>query len=333
MLVNLKGIFTLQHVAMALKALPELATTVMDLVFPERPTHPSPLIGKSELTAVTGTMPVVRRNGAPVAMASEGLQIDYLAPQPLKPSVDVSAAELNDLRAMMGDQVSLEAWRNSKVDALRRLVRNTTEAMAATVLTTGKLAWPCKLDGGGYDTYEIDYGPILSFVPGKKWNADPAPGIDEVFEHLASMEQAVQEAGVGSTVKFLAGKTAFAALLKLVKGWTSTAAGQPISVTLEKGTIDIGGYEVKRLGERYQDPQNGAWTAKVPDGAVIGYATDAPGKVFYLSLDSISANLRAVPFHVFPAELKDDSGIRLIGQSKPLPARSSKTLIKATVIV
>ena len=66
MLANLKGIFSPEAVAASLKTLPVLKTTIMDSLFKQRPTHPLPMIGVSDLVSVAQTVPVVRRDGSPV---------------------------------------------------------------------------------------------------------------------------------------------------------------------------------------------------------------------------------------------------------------------------
>ena len=62
MLANLKGIFSPEAVAASLKTLPVLKTTIMDSLFKQRPTHPLPMIGVSDLVSVAQTVPVVRRD-------------------------------------------------------------------------------------------------------------------------------------------------------------------------------------------------------------------------------------------------------------------------------
>ena len=61
-------------------------------------------------------------------------------------------------------------------------------------------------------------------------------------------------------------------------------------------------------------------------------AKNQPGKVWYCAIDSISANNAATPLHIVPVPRLDDSGIMLIGQAKPLPARPSRASCKAVVV-
>lgn len=56
------------------------------------------------------------------------------------------------------------------------------------------------------------------------------------------------------------------------------------------------------------------------------------GNVWYCAIDSISADNAATPLHIVPVPRLDDSGIMLIGQAKPLPARPSRACCKAVVV-
>ena len=91
MLAQLKGLFTPEAIAASLESLPPLETTVMDNLFKVRPTHPLPLIGISELKAVVQSVPVVRRDGTPVSLKGEGVDMEFVAPLPIKVQIPVSA--------------------------------------------------------------------------------------------------------------------------------------------------------------------------------------------------------------------------------------------------
>ena len=56
------------------------------------------------------------------------------------------------------------------------------------------------------------------------------------------------------------------------------------------------------------------------------------GNVWSCAIDSISADNAATPLHIVPVPRLDDSGIMLIGQAKPLPARPSRACCKAVVV-
>jgi len=304
MLAQLKGLFTPQAIAASMKLLTPLETTIMDTLFKDRPTHPLPLIGVSELVSVVQTVPVVRRDGTPVALKGETASMEFIAPLPVKVKIPVTASELNDLRVIFGDQAAVTAWRTRKIDQIRRTVRDTTEAMCAVVASTGKLTWPVELEGGHQETYEVDY-----------------------------MELEVKKGGLGGNVEFWAGSDVVAVLLGIVEQYVSTVETKPYRVSLEQGRVVVGGYTIRFMDETYPNPQDETeWLPKLNPKVLLAVATNQPGKVWYCAIDSISANNAATPLHIVPVARQDDSGIMLIGQAKPLPARPSRASCKAVVV-
>lgn len=221
MLANLRKIFNPAAVAQALQPMPPLKSTVMDTFFTNRPSHPMVVIGLSELHRVIETVPVVRRDGAPVALGGEDFETQFFAPLPVKVKVAVTASELNDLRVIMNDATAVAAWRSAKLEQIRRTVRLTTEAMCATVLTTGSISWPKQLEGGRTETYSIDYGDPLTHTLGTKLAADSK--ISEVYDLLVTMEEKIQMAGVGGSAEFWCGKDVFKVLMDMAQGYLSTA--------------------------------------------------------------------------------------------------------------
>lgn len=335
MLVDLKGIFTPQAVAATLERLPDLATTVLDAAFPKRPTWPFPVVGLGELTPITGTVPVVRRGGQPVTVGNNEIDVMMIAPQPVKPAVEVSASELNDVKMLLSSPSggnAVEMWRQNKIDALRRLVRDTSEAMASIVLYQGKVDWPQRKDGGGTSNYVVDYGPPLTYAPAQKLSGSSK--VSEIYKLLLAMRAQVRQAGVGGRVEFHAGEDVFSVLLDVCQGYASTVKGESIRVELsgEQGVIQIGGFKIMLMDEVYKHPVTGQWISKLNAKTLIAFATDVNGTVWYCAVDSISAGNPAVPFYVVPEVMSGDGGIRLIAQSKPLPARNSKTVCRAVVV-
>lgn len=251
-LSEIQGLFSPHTVAETMEALPPLKSTVMDILFPKTVEHQFAVIGIQELETVVGTQPVVRRDGQPIPFKSKGDDVSFYAPRPLKPSVDITASEINDLKVIWGNKISRQAFVARKVDQLRQLVRNSTEGMASVVAATGALTWPSRVEGGGVETYELDFGTIVQFDSTLDWIGGTPPTLKDVYDHLSDLDEKVSEAGGGGNLKFLAGKTAFGALVNLADKWQSTAQGGPINLKLGNGVIIIGGYEIRRLTERYQ---------------------------------------------------------------------------------
>lgn len=330
MLANLQNIFNPSGIVEALNSLEPMETTVMDSFFKQRPTHPMPLIGLSDLTKITRTVPVVRRDGSPISLAGEEYEADFIAPLPVKTEIPVSASELNDLRAMMQNEQAIEAWRRNKVEEIRDTARNTTEAICSTVMTTGRIHWPVQLSGGRTAVYNIDYGAVHTFTPDAKLTASSKPS--DVFKLLRGMELTIKQSGVGGKIEFYAGSDVAAVLIDFADARQSTAEGQPVRVKLGDHQVEIGGYLIKFMDETYPDPLTAEWLPKLNPKTIMAVAVNQPGKVWYCAIDSISANNRAVPMHIIPVKRDDDSGFMLIGQTKPLPARTSRGTCLAVVV-
>lgn len=331
MLANLKGLFTPEAVAASLKILPPLETTVMDSLFKQRPTHQFPVIGVSDLVSVVQTVPVVRRDGTPISLKGETASMEFIAPLPVKVKVPVTASELNDLKIIFGNQAAVAAWRTRKVEQIRQTVRNTTEGMCSVVAATGKLTWPVELEGGRRELYEVDYGPLLTYTPAAKLTA--ASKLPDVYNLFRGMELEVKKAGLGGNVEFWAGSDVVAALLGIVETYTSTTESKPYRISLEQGRVTVGNYVIRFMDETYPNPEDdGEWLPKLDAKVLMAVATNQPGAVWYCAIDSISANNAAVPLHIVPVPRDDDSGIMLIGQAKPLPARPSRASCKAVVV-
>lgn len=331
MLANLKGLFTPEAVAASLNILPPLETTIMDSLFKQRPTHQFPVIGVSDLVSVVQTVPVVRRDGTPISLKGETASMEFIAPLPVKVKIPVTASELNDLKIIFGNQAAVAAWRTRKVEQIRQTVRNTTEGMCSVVAATGKLTWPVELEGGRREIYEVDYGPLLSYTPAAKLTA--ASRLPDVYKLLRGMELEVKKAGLGGNVEFWAGSDVVSVLLGIVEAYTSTTESKPYRVSLEQGRIVVGNYVIRFMDETYPNPENdGEWLPKLDAKVLLAVATNQPGAVWYCAIDSISANNAATPLHIVPVPRDDDSGIMLIGQAKPLPARPSRASCKAIAV-
>ena len=330
MLTNLRNIFNPMAIAQTLKSMEPLATTVIDTFFKQRPTHPSPLIGISDLTSVTRTVPLVRRDGTPVSLDGDSYEAQFIAPLPVKVKVNVSASELNDLRTMMQSPQTIEVWRKNQIEKIRMTARNTTEGIATTVLNTGKVSWPVQLEGGRTETYEIDYGPINTYTAPAKLTADSKPS--EVYRILRGMDLQIKQSGIGGKVEFFAGTDVTAIVIDFADNRRSHIDETMVRVKLGDGYVEIGRYKIHFMDETYPEPLSGQWVPKLEPKALLAVAVDQPGTIWYCAIDSISANNAATPLHVIPVARADDSGVTLIGQTKPLPARTSKGTCKCLAV-
>lgn len=330
MLASLRNLFAPNAVAQSLKMLPPLESTIMDSYFKNRPAHPLPMLGISDLKAVVQTIPVVRRDGAPIPLQAEEIETQFFAPYPVKAQLPVSASELNDLKVIMGNQASLEAWKTRKLEQMRQAIHNTTEGMCASVLTTGRLAWPVALAVGRTGEYGLDYGEQLEVELTAKLTGNSK--LSDVYKLLRAMQQKIRMAGLGGKVEFICGEDVAAVFMDMAENWQSTAQNAPLHIKLGDGEVQIGAYKIKFMDETYPDPVSGQWVPKLDAKTILAVATDVPGTIWYCAIDSVSANNAAVPLHIIPVKREDDTGITLIGQAKPMPARPSRSVCKCVAV-
>lgn len=328
MSVNLKDILNNQNVAVAFKSLPALKTSIIDNAFPIAKNYPKAVIGIVDIRKHTGAIPVVRRGSNPISINDSNIDASFYAPLPIMPSISITAAELNDLNAVLGDKASRDAWIADQVDTLRRIVRNTTEAIASIVLTTGKYSWSVKTENGT-ETFEIDFGETLKYSETK---ITEETKVSDVFDIVDKMAENIQSEGYGETVKFFAGKEVYGKFLNLAEKWASSESSRsPINIQLSGNVINIGGYEIIRMTEKYYNPVTQEMTAKINPKQLVGFASVSDAGIYYCAIDSISNNNKAVPFHIY-TEQKGDRAIELMAQSKPVPVRPSKSICVATLI-
>lgn len=322
MFANLRNIFNPQAIVQTFSTMPPLASTIMDMFFKQRPTHPMPLIALSELVQITRTVPLVRRDGTAISLGNDSLETQYIAPLPVKVKVNVSASELNDLRVIMQQPQAVEAWRKNKIEQIRKAARNTVEAMCTVVLNTGKVSWPVQLEGGRTETYEVDYGTIHQYSLTEKLSETSK--LSDIYKILRDMDKIIKQGGIGGKISFMAGSDVVSVLLNLADASRTTLEKNPYRLELSEGKIIIGSYAIHFMDETYPDPLSSQWLPKLDPKTLLAVATEQSGAIYYCAIDSISANNAATAMHIVPVVRDDDSGITLIGQTKPLPVRVSK---------
>ena len=323
-MLDIRNLFVAAAMARYLKALPKLKTPVMDAIFTNRPQHPFAIIGADMLIPVVHEMPVIKRGAPSIPATKETGSINFYEPFPIRPNAFVTATDLNNLK-LLGVS-SREKWAQGRTDLLRRGIRKTTEAMCAVSLC-GRLEWPVKLEGGGWETYDVDYGTILSVNPARLWDAADTK-ILHIFDTLTQMQEAIEEWGYGSTVEVWCGKTAYNAVFAVAENSRTTAK---LRVEITDQGINIGGFLVKRRAEKYRHPQTGVMTPIVGDKVCRMIATDAGHFMPYCAIDDLDGNLQPMPMFVKPIKKDDPSGYKLIGDSKPFPVPNVKGVCDATV--
>lgn len=322
---DVRSLFTRAAIIKYLKALPRLKTPVMDTIFSNRPQHPLPVVGADMITPVVHELPVIKRGAPSIPATRETGSIGVYEPFPVRPNVFVTAADLNNLKLLGAS--GLDAWARERTDLLRRVIRKTCEAMCAVALT-GRLQWPVKLEEGGFETYDVDFGNPLSVTPGKMWDASDAKLV-HVFDTLTGMSEAIEEKGYGSSLEIWAGKSAYNALFAIAENSRTTAK---IRVEITDQGINVGGYLVRRRAEKYRKPDTGEMIPVVDDKTVKMIAKDAGHFMPYCAIDDLDGNLQPLPMFVKPERKSDPSGYKLIGESKPFPVPNVAGICDAVVV-
>ncbi len=319
MQINLRQYFTPAAVANHLLALPKLETFIMDLIYPNRPTHPLPVLGVDELTSINGNVPVVRRGTAAYSLAGEGQKITYLEPQPIDVSSFLTASDLNNLKLL--GQSGTEQWVRNKIDAQRRVVRATTEALACQSLS-GKISYPMKTDGG-LKNYEVDFGSILAFTITKKWDVEDTTVADILLDLINMGNKIKQTSGYGGRIAYLAGQKTYVNVANKVLAMPGESK---IAAKVTEAGINIAGFEIKLAQGGYKNLSDNSWVPAVSDHHIVAVALDAPFKLFYCALDDLDANLLPMPFYSKPIKKDNPSGYEIIGMSKPVPVPAVQSI-------
>ncbi|CAN2042517.1 Major capsid protein [Candidatus Magnetomoraceae bacterium gMMP-15] len=321
----IRSLFTPAAIAKHIKKLPPVISPVYDQIYKTRGQHPFPYIGHEEIVESLQTAPVIKRGGSSTPVTTDSTNYSFYEPMPVKPSVLISAKELNDLK-VLGKQ-SKDAWVRDKIIYLRRIVRRTTEGLCAISLK-GKVQWPLQMNNGSWDTYELDFGTPNSVTPTKMWDASDVK-IKDVFTLFQSMKKVLTQTGYGVSLEIWAGESAFAALLAMAEDFKSTVK-MKVEVTAEY--IDLAGFRVFLHNEPIQNPQTKAFGPTIPDKEIMMYSKAADFFFKYCAIDNLKANLKALPIFINPVELRDGSGIELIGESKPFPGPRVRAICWATVV-
>ncbi len=322
---DLRGLFSTETIKGYFRSVPELKTPVMDLVFPERPQNPFPLVGVDDVLAVAHEVPLIKRGHPSIPATRETGGINTYEPLSVRIHSQVLASDLNNLKLV--GRGSQELWAQNKFDLLRRSYRKTSEAICAQALS-GRIEWPVRIEGGAFDTYTVDYGQVLSVESERLWDAADVRLV-HIVKTLLDMKKALQVHGYGSTLEIWAGDSAFEALFILAENHISTAK---IRVEVTADGINVCGFLVKQRAETYRDPATGQIRPIVAENSLRMIATDAGHKLVYCAVDDLDANLQPLPLFIKPVKIEDPSGWTLIAEGKPFPVVNVRGICDAQVL-
>lgn len=321
---DLRKYFRAAAIVDALGRLPELKTPIMDKFFSDVRNVPKPIIGIKDMGLPTGNVPVVRRGSSSIPLAGQDGKLSFVEPQPVNPSDFVSGADLNNLRAM--NETSIQQEIDNIIDRLRRASRATAEALAAQALT-GKIAYWMRGGPGDLLAYEVDYGTIGTATISTKFDASGAK-LSDVIKGISLMLAELKKKSDGNNISILAGMDVFAVLCDLV----GAVGNASVASAAADGLMIGGGLKIELDASTYKNLQSKAAVPVVPAKSLLIVDKGAGHKMIYAGLDSIESGQTALPFFVTYEETKDPSGIKVIGESKPLPVVNVNGLVKAQVL-
>lgn len=333
LILDLAQFFTAAKIAKAIKSAPPVKTTVQEAFFPEssRQQFDLPLIPLSELRTVVNCVPMVSRSGEAYPFRDTDYDAQYIEPLPVRVRASITGMELNNLKLLnMGQK---QDWANRKVLNGRTAVKKTIEPLCAQAVFDGSIDYPLLLSNGQYARYKVHYGDDIlthNVTAGNKWDHAEAT-LAKVFLLFQDMDTAIDDAGYGGEKVVYAGKAAYAQLLTLVESNNQAKAAKVPARLMDDGAINVAGFEVRKMAETWRDPETGASQKKIPDGEIRMVSKGNHG-FFYAALDDLDSNLQALPMFTKPVKRDDPSELRLISESKPLPAVAPKATCKAVVM-
>ena len=321
----LRKIVTNQKVAEALNALPDASSEIMDKYYPAsvRSNHPFASISLEEIQQIVKAVPVVLRGGMPVNIGGESTSISFIEPQAIDIIDSISAVTLNNIKDR--DGTTQQAWLADRMLFARNTIRATTEALSIQSLS-GKISFSMKTDAG-MSVYEIDFGNVLSFVPGSKLNAAGAD-ISTVLSILRGMHNKIKKAGGGTKVAFEASADVFDKIVSMA----GTAKDSNIKIEIKTNQIIIAGYEINAFVAEYYDPTTKDYKTGVAEKTLKCIATDGGFAFRYLALDDIDAGLQALPLFAKAIKRELPSGWIINTKSKPLPIPNPNSICDAVVL-
>lgn len=310
-LVALRKYFSPVEVARILKTLPKKLTPIMDLIYPEsrRKQKTSSMIALSELAGVVGAPPVVRKGTRSYAQDSGSNTATYIEPEAFVLSRFIKASELNNLISM-GMTSNIQAFASEQIEGIRNSIRAGTEIMAALSLS-GAIHYPMNDEYGVLKDYEINYGEVPS-MDAVDMTAMSYGDIRKVLEEIF-MDR--QEHGYSGDVRFLCGGSVYTRILDVV----TNLKNMPGQFTPE-GLILDGKYKIQPMTITYKKPGASVATKVVEDKFITAIDVAAEHTMFYCAIDDMDAGLAPLPLFTKVKESDDPSGLKVIGNSKPLPA-------------
>lgn len=300
-------------------------TPLTNLLFPvsKRRQKASPFISVAEIQAETGAIPVnVRGSGSFSVDGTQG-STSIIEVSPVNPSLFIKGKEINDL-IHLGDTVSITQLLTDRTTQLRDIVSNTIETMVKQAMS-GKISYPLFTGADISGTMDIEMGRINQLDSINIKNHDFAK-LQMWLEDLYNKQAAT---GAGIDIVYMMGIGVYSKVVNILTAMGNLA---PVVWTHEGMTI-LGKYKVLSMGLTYKLPGSSVLRSVISENEVRTFDKANAGLLFYASLNDLDAKLAPLPFYVKSLDTADPSGIKLIAESKPLPALAYSKMNQQIVAV
>ena len=321
--------FTQESVADIVSNLPKPTTPLMDLLFPanRRVQKASPFVSVADIKGVTGAVPLVRRDGRSVPIDPTKSTNMLVEVDPIKVSRFLSGKDVNDLISF-GQAQSIQATVEENIGYCRDKISETTEVLCRQALT-GKIAYPYATEDGQGGTCEIELGKPQTLTAATLKTNSTLAEIQGLFEKALTEYQA--KVGTAGKPVFMLGATVYSNLISALSALNG--GFNAFAKWTDTGLVLLGRYEIMSMALTFVLPGDKTVYSVVADNQIKIIDLANPGKLFYAALDDLEANLAPLPFFAKTWEEKDPSGVKIVGESKPLPAIAMSRVAVITVTV
>lgn len=318
---TLNSYFTRKNFQELLPTLPPPQTPVQDILFPtaKRQQKASATITYGEVEDATGAIPVVQRGAQSYPINAGQKSLETFEPTGFRPSIFVSAKEMNDALST-GIIQNVNDFLREKTEMLRRRIIASTEILCCQAMT-GTIKYPA-VTAAGLDEYTVNLGEPKTVsavdISGKT--------LGDLQKMLEEHYTAQVKTGAMRNVCFFAGTEVYSAIVDLI----INAQGQVPVQWLSDGSggfILFGKYRIMPAIFDYMLPGQSKLVSVIDAKSMKTVDLTNTGILFYMALDDFAANLAPLPFFAKQVKSDDPSGYKIIGMSKPLPAFAVKKTV------
>lgn len=310
-------------------------------------TWPMPQIGIGKLLELARAQPLVVDGTESVAIGRGEQALGIVRPEPFRLNSFMSADELNDMRLLPIPQ-DRQTVADGHVRTIRNDLRVSIDGLCAQAISEGKFAWPIKVDGGGFRLFGIDFTQLVSendqiLVVRPDVDLTQTNGVKATdwVDYVDKVEDAFEARALAAPMKYRLGRNAWKGLMavasntkrtdsvKVEQGveqiMVATPEGQPQRYRHES-YIDVGGHRFVRYARTYHDLSINeagnlvrSFKRVVPDDNVHAVSEGVRMQFRWLSISDLDIEFAALPLALKTIDSKDPSGVKVLGQSRPVP--------------